>query len=121
MNRKPCDNCVQCLPDYRQCQPYHDWLCDSWLRYQQYNPQDYWDHRHNPGEKLKYVHPDVLRRYLREGPCVRCPCDSICDIPCAQYWCWWDARMVWLKWKIEVERSEQGVLQNTPCLKFMEL
>lgn len=101
MRRKPCDFCSNCVDDFRQCAPYHDWFCNAWLRYQQYVPRDYWDHRRNPEEKLKYVHPDVLRRYLRDGPCPRCNCRVGCDVPCAQYRCWWDARMVWLKWNIE--------------------
>ena len=101
MNRKPCDSCALSVTECSQCQPYFAWLCDTWPRYQQYVPRDYWDHRKSPEEKRKYVHPDVLRRYLMDGPCKRCPCNGSCDIPCAQYLCWWDARMVWLKWKIQ--------------------
>ena len=101
MKRKPCESCEACAADCGQCQMYYEWLCETWLRYQQYVPRDYWNHRKSPKEKRKYVHPDVLRRYLKDGPCKRCPCNGSCDIPCAQYLCWWDARMVWLKWKIQ--------------------
>ena len=99
----PCSSCSGCAGDFRQCSPYPDWLQESWQQYQRYVPRDYWDHRRS-GEKLKYVHPDVLRRYLQDGPCRKCPCSSGCDIPCGQYLCWWDARVTWLKWILEHKR-----------------
>ena len=53
MKRKPCERCDFTMAQCSQCQPYYDWLCDTWLRYQQYVPRDYWDHRKSPEEKRK--------------------------------------------------------------------
>lgn len=40
-----------------------------------------------------YQHPDVIRRYLADGPCKGCKAESVCDTPCPAYLRWWDARM----------------------------
>ena len=42
MKRKPCESCEACAADCGQCQMYYEWLCETWLRYQQYVPRDYW-------------------------------------------------------------------------------
>lgn len=44
-----------------------------------------------------YEHPDIVRQYLENGPCVYCGAAETCDIPCPIYWRWWDERMEWLK------------------------
>lgn len=48
-------------------------------------------------EKFLYEHPDIIRRYLKDGPCIYCKIKDSCDTPCQAYWRWWDARMKWLK------------------------
>lgn len=44
-----------------------------------------------------YEHPDLIQKYLQEGPCKGCEFGKVCDVPCGAYWCWWDARMAVLK------------------------
>jgi len=50
--------------------------------------------------KFVYQHPDVIRRYLAEGPCKACKAESVCDTPCPAYWRWWDARMQIIRKKV---------------------
>ena len=52
--------------------------------------------------KLRYEHPDIVRRYLQNGPCEGCLCENTCDTPCAAYWHWWDARMQWIRGRLGV-------------------
>ena len=99
MRKYPCDICRQDICDYRRCKEYDDWVCDAWRLFQRRARHLYWPAADR--EKLTYVHPDVIRRYLQEGPCGRCGCRDICGIPCESYWHWWDARMYRLKWRIE--------------------
>jgi hypothetical protein len=47
--------------------------------------------------KFIYEHPDVIRRYLENGPCGECRRAEVCDVPCGNYWNWWDARMEWMR------------------------
>ena len=51
--------------------------------------------------KFRYEHPDMIRKYLREGPCARCTVTN-CETPCDAYLRWWDARM-------EVARKKVGL------------
>lgn len=44
-------------------------------------------------EALRVVHPDSYRRWLEQGPCVDCPCQSHCDEICSLRANWWDARI----------------------------
>ena len=99
----PCTGCTRPDCDYRRCQPYRDWFCASWNQFHRNLSHHYWCDGAEPEEKLSYVHPDVLRRYLHSGPCGRCVCSGDCDDPCRAYWQWWDARMAWLKWRLQQE------------------
>ena len=101
MRKNPCDNCRQEICDYRRCEDYLLWIGDVWKEFRRFAHHNYWLQDGQRNEKLRYVHPDVIRRYLREGPCGRCSCCDVCRIPCQSYWHWWDARMAWLKWKLE--------------------
>lgn len=100
-NPYPCNGCVQTLCDYRQCAAYCSWLCDAWNLFQSSCCHNYWEDKGQPDDKLLYLHPGVLQRYLQRGPCERCICCNCCDLPCKRYWQWWDARMVWLKRKLQ--------------------
>lgn len=40
--------------------------------------------------RFQYMHPDERQRWLREGPCVGCPCEQFCDRVCALRARWWD-------------------------------
>ena len=56
-------------------------------------------------EMFRYEHPDMIRKYLQEGPCGRCTVAN-CDTPCGAYLRWWDARM-------EVARKKVGCSKCT--------
>ncbi|MBQ2384384.1 MAG: hypothetical protein II290_10120 [Oscillospiraceae bacterium] len=46
--------------------------------------------------KFRYEHPDMVRRFLRLGPCVDCGLEGVCDMVCPAYARWWDLRReVW--------------------------
>lgn len=100
-NQKPCGSCTQPTCDYRRCKPYRRWLSESWKQFRRYVCHIDSFPKPSGAGKLAYYHPEQLRRYLNEGPCRRCLYTDDCDLPCAAYWSWWDARMVWLRWKWE--------------------
>lgn len=49
------------------------------------------------GQKFYYLHPAEYQDYLRQGPCLECGINHICDTPCAAYLQWWDQRMAWVR------------------------
>lgn len=49
--------------------------------------------------KFCYSHPDAVRRFLRHSPCEDCQVKNSCNIPCAAYLQWWDARMEYIRRK----------------------
>ena len=51
-------------------------------------------------EAFVYEHPDQTRRFLQEGPCVRCPLQETCDWPCPSRLLWWDLCMEVLRKKV---------------------
>lgn len=99
-HQNPCASCDCWACDYRQCEPYKMWIRDAWQQFGRHCRHTYWSIP-SGDDKLAYVHPDVIRRYLQEGPCKRCECARTCKIPCEKYCRWWDARMVWLKRKLQ--------------------
>lgn len=103
MIQYPCTGCTRPDCDYRRCQLYRDWFCACWNQFHRNLSHLYWLESSDPDEKFSYVHPDVLRRYLHSGPCAQCACNCSCDDPCQAYWQWWDARMAWLKWRLQQE------------------
>ena len=98
-NQNPCAHCTRWGCDYRQCAAYRAWFAAAWGQFQRYGHHNYWEEAPE-GDKLTYVHPDVIRRYLQEGPCARCGCADVCDRPCKKYGHWWDARMAVLKYRL---------------------
>lgn len=97
--QNPCVSCDRWACDYRQCDPYKAWICDAWRQFGRHTRHTYWQ-APSGDDKLTYVHPDVLRRYLREGPCVRCGCAETCEIPCEKYCRWWNARIAYFKYML---------------------
>lgn len=100
----PCDTCTE------ECSGYHG--CDRWeMRFRtiwkQFNSYPLRQYRKGKTEKVfAYEHPDVLQRYLAEGPCKKCPCEKTCDVACPAYWSWWDARMTVLRKKYHCEKRD---------------
>ena len=92
----PCDKCEKCA------QPYG---CDEWkMRFRtiwkQFNTYPLRRYRESKTtKKFAYEHPDLIQKYLEEGPCKYCQFEKLCEIPCPKYYCWWDARMTVLRKK----------------------
>ena len=84
----PKDHCS----DYRKCGVYLQRVRTIWKQFNAYPARVYRAQKTMRNEKFTYEHPDIIRRYLREGPCGRCLRAEECEMPCAAYWRWWDAR-----------------------------
>ncbi|MBQ7345346.1 MAG: hypothetical protein IJW45_04700 [Oscillospiraceae bacterium] len=46
---------------------------------------------------LRYEHPLEVERSLRDGPCMGCPVEKVCDMACPGYVRWWDMRMAYFR------------------------
>lgn len=92
----PCDSCKKSEKCTNGCS---DWKIRYRHRQKQINIYAHRNRYKMPKyrEVFIYEHPDEIRRYLKNGPCVHCKAKETCDIPCSIYWRWWDARMEWLK------------------------
>ena len=44
-------------------------------------------------DKILVPHPQEYRRYLQRHPCDGCRAERFCDVPCAVYLKWYNARM----------------------------
>ena len=97
----PCNECKKSHCSYERCAEYCRWLNMAWGEFGRNAPHNYWLRRSD--DKLYYIHPEVYRRYLQEGPCGRCANRCCCETPCAKYWHWWDARMVFLRRKFQAQ------------------
>lgn len=53
----------------------------------------HWQPRLRPADKILVYHPDEHRRYLQQHPCAQCRAGSFCDLPCAVYLQWYNARL----------------------------
>ena len=90
--------CEKCDKTYR-CQG-----CDNWkirYLYRQKQINAYAARLPKPkvkaNDKLRYEHPDIVRQYMRSNPCAGCSQRDTCDIPCAAYLHWYNARMGWIR------------------------
>lgn len=54
-------------------------------------------------KKFSYEHPDIVKKYLDDGPCKGCEFELLCDVPCSAYYRWWDARMAIIRKKLGME------------------
>ena len=85
--------------------------CSAWLtryRYRQKQINAY--ARKKKAAYLKkhfvYNHPDETRRYLQNRPCDRCMQQYKCNVPCAVYLSWYNARLDYAR-KVAKKRCEQ--------------
>ena len=60
------------------------------------------DKQENNREKLRYEHPDIIRKELAKNPCDSCQKKEFCVQPCYKYLAWYDA------W-VEIVRRRLGV------------
>jgi hypothetical protein len=102
----PCDKCPNEPQCKRGCPEWTKRVKTIWKQFNGYSQRAYRKELEKAGipepakEKLRYEHPDIGRQYLLDGPCKGCTCERNCDIPCAAYWRWWDARMKWIRGRL---------------------
>lgn len=93
----PCDTCEKECTNKRGCKAWEIRFRTIWQQFNTYQLRQY---RKAPkSKKLAYEHPDLIGKYLEEGPCKGCQFEKLCDVPCVSYWHWWDARMELLRKK----------------------
>lgn len=98
----PCDSCA--ISECRKgngCAKWQVRFLTIWKQFNTYQMRQYRKDRTH--KKFCYEHPDLIHRYLKDGPCKGCQFEALCDVPCTAYWCWWDARMEVLKRKYGTE------------------
>lgn len=86
-----CDEAGTCVRGYG-CE---EWRIRYLYRQKQINAHAKRRAEKPPVQKTKFVyeHPDLIRRYIANGPCKGCKVESVCDTPCPAYLRWWDAGM----------------------------
>ena len=89
----PCNTCKNPCDHRRGCSDWQIWFHVVWKRFNSYPLRQYKAAKKEKTKFFVYEHPDVLRKYLAEGPCKKCKNEQTCDIPCMAYYAWWDARM----------------------------
>ena len=96
----PCDSCAECTADTgRGCDAWRMRFRTIWKQFNSYQIRQY-RKKANGETKFVYEHPDLIRKHIQDGPCKGCEFESLCEVPCAAYFHWWDARMVWLKGRL---------------------
>ena len=93
----PCDTCEECTRP-NGCDAWKMRVRTIWKQFNSY-PARIYKARKTAQKTFAYEHPDLLKRYLDNGPCKGCEFELLCDVPCTAYWGWWDARMAVLKKK----------------------
>lgn len=103
----PCDTCTEECSGYHGCARWEMRFRTIWKQFNTYRIRQY---RKSERQQTKfcYEHPDVARRYLKNGPCKGCQFEKLCDVPCPQYYRWWDARMAVLKERYGVNEQSNG-------------
>lgn len=98
----PCDTCQKgCQFIGKGCKEWENRFRTIWKQFNTYPLRQY---RKAPTQtKFCYEHPDMIGRYLADGPCKECQFEVLCDVPCVAYWHWWDARNTVLKKKYGME------------------
>lgn len=108
----PCDKCPQGSKCLHGCPEWEKRVRTIWKQFNGYPQRSRMDAMRQARQKeaeekrretkLCYEHPDIVRRYLKNGPCEGCLCENTCDIPCAAYWRWWDVRIKWIRGRLGV-------------------
>lgn len=96
--KSPCETCSRDEYGCTGCDPWRQYYRRKQDRINAYARQ-LCQPRLLDSAKFYYSHPDEARRYLRCSPCEGCQVNNICNIPCAAYLRWWDARMEYIRRK----------------------
>lgn len=99
----PCDTCEKECSGYSGCAEWEMRFRTIWKRFNTYPLRQY--HSNTVWPMFTYENPDVMQRYLAEGPCKKCSREETCEIPCPAYLSWWDARMTVLRKKYHCEKG----------------
>lgn len=93
----PCDTCLKCTSSRGYgCAAWRMRFYTIWKQFNTYQVRKY-KKIERKSTKFCYEHPDIVRNYLKNGPCKGCEFEVLCDVPCSAYWHWWDAKMAALK------------------------
>ena len=95
----PCDTCTDQCSGYTGCDRWAMRFKTIWKQFNSYQIRQY-RKKANRKTKFVYEHPDLIRKYIKDGPCKGCEFEQLCDVPCAAYFHWWDVRMAWLKGRL---------------------
>lgn len=93
----PCDKCTKKSCLQIECEPWLKRFRTIWKQFNTYMVRVSRRKGQLPQQKFLYEHPDIIRRYLEEGPCGKCQRGEDCESPCPAYWVWWDCRREWLR------------------------
>ena len=74
-----------------------------WKQLNSYQIRQYRKQGQEREKKFSYEHPDIVKKYLDDGPCKGCEFELLCDVPCSAYYRWWDARMAIIRKKLGME------------------
>ena len=92
-----CDTCQKCTATPgKGCDKWKMRFRVIWKQFNSYQIRQY-KKQQTKNTKFCYEHPDIVRNYLKNGPCKGCEFEVLCDVPCSAYWHWWDAKMAALK------------------------
>ena len=95
----PCDTCTSCT-DPSGCDKWRMRFRTIWKQFNSYQVRQYGKKETaNDQSKYAYEHPDVIRKYITDGPCKDCQLEPQCDVPCNAYYQWWGVRMEVLRKK----------------------
>lgn len=87
----PCDSCNRKERCSVPCDKFRIWFLWYWKQFHTYPTRS--QKRAGKRNVFCYEHPDMIRKYLQDGPCGECKIAGKCETPCVAYWNWWDARM----------------------------
>ena len=100
--QNPCDSCEKCT-DPNGCIAWKVRFRTIWKQFNSYQIRQYRKQEGEIKKKFSYEHPDIVKKYLDDGPCKGCEFELLCDVPCSAYYHWWDARMAIFRKKLGME------------------
>ena len=99
----PCDSCEKGCNGGNGCIAWEMRFRTIWKQFNSYQIRQYRKQEQERKKKFSYEHPDIIKKYLDEGPCKGCEFELLCDVPCSAYYHWWDARMAIIRKKLGME------------------
>ena len=96
----PCDKCEKAkngedCTTFQKCKEYRYWLNYN-FKMARINARKRKEEMPKV-TKFTYQHPDMARKYLKDGVCSGCPFEGECNDPCKAYLEWYNARMKYFR------------------------